>query len=139
MRKQLLLTLGVLMAVVPGLTLAQTNQDPLGDGTYVKKDFSFYDSVIRKNTLLGGYGDVASEGPAVTAAVIVNFLLSLLGTFCLALAVYAGFLWMTAQGNEDSIKKAKDILTGTVVGLFVILSSYAFMSFVFRSFTSITN
>lgn len=39
------------------------------------------------------------------------------------LIVYAGFLFVTAAGNPDTIKKAKDVITWTIVGLVIILIS----------------
>ena len=94
---------------------------------------------LKDNTKLGGYDDVANQGPVVTAALIINLLLGLLGVLCLCLAVYAGFLWMTARGNEQEIKKAKDILAGTAVGMLVVLSSYGVMSYVFNSVINAAN
>ena len=126
--------------LLPGLVFAAgESPDALGDGTYVKKDFDYYFQNIRDNTKLGGYDDVANEGPIATASLVINLLLGLLGTIALCLTVYAGFLWMIARGNEEDITKAKDILSGSVVGFLVILSSYSFMYYVFRSWVNITN
>lgn len=139
--RHLIITLGVVTAMLPGLVLAESTgaPDELGDGTYINKNLDYYMNDIRGNTGLGGYDNVASEGPIVTASRIINFLLLLLGTIALCLTVYAGYLWMMARGNEDDIKKAKDILAGSVVGILLILASYALTNYVFRSFVNITN
>lgn len=107
--------------------------------SYETRNLDYYWESIKENTRLGGYDDVAASGPMVTAALIVNRLLLLLGIIVVCLMVYAGFLWMMARGNEDDIKKAKDILTGSAIGLFVILASYSIMAYIFRSFVNITN
>jgi len=65
------------------------------------------------------------QDPRLIAANIIRFALQLLGTIFVALTVYAGFLWMTAGGNEDNIGKSKKILTASVIGLFIILSAYS--------------
>lgn len=61
---------------------------------------------------------------------IITSVLSLIGTIFLALTIYAGFLWMTASGNEDKVTKAKDIITQATIGLAVTLSAYAITYFV---------
>lgn len=73
----------------------------------------------------GGAGYGAPQDPRVTASLIINALLGVLGTVMLSLVIYAGFLWMTAGGNEDKITKAKGILWSSAIGLVIILSAYA--------------
>lgn len=94
---------------------------------------------VKNNTKLGGYDNVAASGPIETVSYIINFLLGLLGTIALALTVYAGFVWLKAQGNEEEVTRAKNILIGSVTGILLVLSSYAIINYVFRSFVNITN
>lgn len=61
---------------------------------------------------------------------VIKGVLSLLGTIFLILMVYAGILWMTAQGAEEKVTKAKDIIKAAIIGLIVVLSAYAITSFV---------
>lgn len=63
-------------------------------------------------------------------ATIINAFLSLLGVFFLGLLVYAGFRWMNAQGNEEEVTKAKNIITQAVIGLAIILAAYVISYFV---------
>lgn len=65
------------------------------------------------------------EDPRVIVMRIVRVALSFLGTVFLCLIIYAGFLWMTAGGNEENIEKAKKLLSRAVIGLVIILSSYS--------------
>lgn len=58
----------------------------------------------------------------------IGALITLLGIVFVVLFVYGGFVWMTAQGNEEKIKKAKNILTSAVVGLVIVFASYAIAS-----------
>ncbi len=137
---KLLIALGLTISLMPALAFAEdAPTDELGDGTYVNKGFDYYMNDIQGNTGLGGYDDVANEGPVLLAAKIINFLLLFLGLIALCLTVYAGYLWMMSRGNDDDVKKAKDILAGSVIGILLILSSYGILNYVFRSFTNITN
>ena len=72
---------------------------------------------------------VASDLPTAISTVI-KAVLSLVGTIFLALTIYAGILWMTAQGEEEKAKKARDIITMAVIGLVIIMSAYAITYFV---------
>ena len=47
--------------------------------------------------------------------------------------IYAGFEWMTAQGDEKKVDKAKDTLTRAVIGLIIIIAAYSITYFVFTS------
>ncbi len=66
-------------------------------------------------------------------AKIIQAFLGLLGIIFLVLIIYAGFLWMTAQGDEEKVKKAKEILQRAVIGLVIIVSAYAITYFVFSN------
>lgn len=65
-----------------------------------------------------------------TLGLLINVLLGLLGIIFLVLVIYAGFLWMTAGGDEKKVGKAKSILVTAVVGLVILLSAYAISTFV---------
>ncbi len=61
---------------------------------------------------------------------ILTIIFSLLGILFFGLTLYAGFLWMTAQGNDSKISEAKKMLVNAIIGLIVILASYAITYFV---------
>lgn len=90
----------------------------------------------QEEDLLGlGYGQatgLGSEDLRFTVARIINVALSLLGIIAVVLVVYAGFMWMTAAGNDEKVGKAKKILIGAVIGLAIILSAYAITNFVVK-------
>ncbi len=61
---------------------------------------------------------------------IINVLLSMLGIVFVCFVVYAGFLYLTAAGNPDAVKKAKALLTQAIVGIVIIVAAYAISRFV---------
>ena len=63
----------------------------------------------------------------------IGIILGLLGILFVILTVYAGFLYLTAQGEETNVKKAKKILTQAVIGMVIIVSSYAITNLVIDS------
>ena len=73
---------------------------------------------------------LSQQDPRVAAARIIQIGLGLLGTIAVVLVIYAGFLWMTSEGNADKLQKAKQILKSAAIGLLIILSAFAIVTFV---------
>lgn len=61
---------------------------------------------------------------------VINVLLGFLGIVLLCLFLYAGFVWMTAGGDEDKVKTAKKLILNAVVGYFIVGGAYALTSYV---------
>lgn len=78
----------------------------------------------------GGAGLNTQVGLEQTIGSIIQTFLGLLGTVFVILMIYAGFLYMTAQGNEDQIEKSKNIIKNSVIGIVIIFLAYAITSFV---------
>lgn len=65
----------------------------------------------------------------------VKIVLSLLGIIFFILAVYAGYRWTTAEGDEGTIGEAKQTIIRASLGFVVVVGSYAISSFVVNSLT----
>ena len=79
------------------------------------------------------YGEdttLGDEDIRFTVARIIAAALGLLGIISVIIVLYAGFKWMTAGGNEESVKEAQKILTAAVIGMIIIFSAYAITRFV---------
>ena len=77
--------------------------------------------------------DLASAAtPFTIVAKIINTLLSILGVFFVGLMVYSGYTWMTAEGKEQKVTKARDTITAAVIGSLIIASAYAISYFVIK-------
>lgn len=100
----------------------------------------------QSQTKLQGFGDqIYGQGQAAShsnlAAIIggiVKAAIGTLGIIFVVLIVYAGFLWMTARGEEDKVTKAKDTIQRSVIGLVIVIAAYAIASFVISRVTGIT-
>ena len=84
----------------------------------------------------------ADLGPAGDLTVIIgriiNVVLSFCGIILLCYFIYAGFLWMTASGDSKKVDKAKDILKNAIIGMLVLVTSYALSSYVLSALTAVT-
>lgn len=63
--------------------------------------------------------------------VVIQTAISLIGVIFLVLMIYAGFNWMTARGDEEKVTRAKDTLIRAIVGIIIVVGSYAIWKFVF--------
>jgi len=75
----------------------------------------------------------ATGGLPYIIQTVISAFLGLLGIIFLVLIIYAGFNWMTAQGDEEKVTKAKDTLTRAIIGLIIITAAYSITYFVFSS------
>jgi len=87
---------------------------------------------------LGSIG-LASTNIFLIVSRIIQVFIGLLGVIAISLIIYAGYLWMTAAGNEEKISQAKKILVNAVIGLIIILSAFAIVSFIINKLEEATN
>lgn len=93
---------------------------------------SAYRAVLRKVGLIPK-SDVEASSLYELDDILGFFLRSLnyyVGVFILAVIVYAGFIWATAAGNEEKIKRAKSIILYAVIGLGILILSSFILSFI---------
>src|SRR5688572_5421507 len=81
------------------------------------------------NSTAGSAGLTSKPLPQLVGSFIAAAL-GLLGVILVVLVIYAGFIWMTAQGNDEKIKKAKGMITSAIIGMIIIFAAYAITNFV---------
>src|SRR6056297_3526381 len=82
------------------------------------------------------YAEETGLGDTDPREILVNFVniaFTFLAIVAVIIIIYAGYLWMTSGGNSERIEKAKKVLLGAVIGLILILSSFAIVSFVLNT------
>lgn len=91
-------------------------------------------SLIGRLRRVGGAAGVENMTTETTFAEIVgkiiNGAMGLLGVIFVAQMVYAGYLWMTAAGEEEQLTKAKHIIRRSIIGLAIVLAAWAITVFV---------
>lgn len=55
---------------------------------------------------------------------IINSVLGVVGSLALLMFVYGGLTWMTSSGNPEKVKRGKDIIVWSAIGLAIIFSAY---------------
>lgn len=79
---------------------------------------------------ISGTYDLTNHPLLTTVGTVINVLLGLLGAIAVVLFVYGGSLYLTAMGDPGKTKKAKSILTDTVLAIAILLAAYAIANFV---------
>ncbi len=84
----------------------------------------------------------ASYGTANDIVPIISTLISaslgFLGVLLLVYLIVAGFLWMTAGGDEGKVKKARDMIKNAVIGIVIIASAFAIANSVLNALSGVT-
>lgn len=75
-------------------------------------------------------GNFSNADVAVFVGSVIKGILALLGVIVLVFMVYGGYLWMASGGNEQMVKKSKDILFNTIIGLIIVIAAFAITNFV---------
>lgn len=117
MRKLVALLAVIFSLSVPVLSYAAFNVEDTGVG---QTGDAAYGTQSADNLNIGVFVGTFVIKPA----------LGILGLLFLCLMVYAGFLWITALGDEKKITKAKNIMVNSVIGTVIVVAAYAVSNFV---------
>jgi hypothetical protein len=67
---------------------------------------------------------------------VISSIIGILGILLTIYLLYGGFKWMTANGDDKQVEDAKAIIRNAVIGLAIIMTSYALTQFIIQSLTS---
>lgn len=90
-------------------------------------------------TQVGSKTNLGAAEPQALVGRLINVFLTLITALLVALLVYGGYLWMTARGNEDRVKDAKNTITNAMIGLVITLLAYAAARFLVRALAVATS
>jgi hypothetical protein len=93
------------------------------------------DALSGLETTAGEVTAFSSQNPgenfiSTAAGKIIGTALSFVGVLFLILMIMAGITWMTAAGNDQQTKKAKDLLVSSIIGIIIVFAAYAITAFV---------
>lgn len=77
-------------------------------------------------------GETGIEEQSLTAAAGngIRVVYQVTGLIFFILALYAGIRWMTAQGKEDTVEKARNTLVAATIGLVIVVGAYGITEFI---------
>jgi hypothetical protein len=115
----------VALAVLPGTAFAITNPFLTGSQTVTN---------VATNA---GINNGTTDLPTIIGR-IINVVLGFLGIVLLFYFIYGGFKWMTSGGDEKGVGEAKTMLRNAVIGLVIVMASYALSNFVLTQLVAVT-
>ncbi len=97
----------------------------------------------KTDTLLNRLTNVAGQGgyetnPAIASTpiivgTVVGAFINFLGITFIILIIIAGYHWMTANGSEEKVEKAKETIKQALIGLAVAIAAWAMWRFIFEA------
>lgn len=66
----------------------------------------------------------------------IGVFLSVFGIIFLSLMIFGGYKWMMASGREEEVKSAKDTIRAAIIGLIIVVMSYAITFFITNALQS---
>lgn len=81
---------------------------------------------------------LGSKDPRQIAADLIKVVLGFLGIIAVVIILLGGFKWMTASGNQDKVDEAKRLIMAGIIGLVIILGSYAIAQFILTNLMTAT-
>lgn len=100
-------------------------------------DSGLEDTAEKTGYTMGLYDASLYKEPTLIVIIgnIIGIVLSMIGILFLLLMMYGGYIWLTAQGNEQQVEKAKKIIVSAILGLVIIFASYAISWFIVNAFS----
>ena len=120
-----------IFSIIQFISLAAFAQPALADD-------SLFNNQIGVNEIGKVYGDQKTDIRVVIVK-IIQVVLGFLSILFLVLTLFAGFRYMTAAGNEDQTKKAIAHIRDSVIGLIIVLSSWAITIYIIRYISRAVN
>ncbi|MCX6796068.1 MAG: hypothetical protein NTW06_01060 [Candidatus Falkowbacteria bacterium] len=106
----------LLLVIVPCLALALPAQAQIDFGLNEAREIG-----------LPGNPDLEPKAAAIT---IIQYLMTFLGIIAVVVMLWGGFQWLTAGGNESRVESAKKTILAGIIGLIVIVASYAIVTII---------
>ena len=118
----LLTVIGSAFFIFPFSSFAQTTTDPTTSGL---NETASYTPAFKTQI-----NTVNNNFLQTKAGQIISVVLSFVGALFLILMIYAGILWMTAQGNDQQVTKAKSLMINAIIGMIIVFAAYALTTFI---------
>lgn len=90
------------------------------------------------NNVSGNVGYNTGQQLPETIGNIIKVIIGLIGLIALVIFIAGGFLWMTAGGDEDQIKKAKSLMKNAVIGIAIVVLAYSATSFIIERLITVS-
>ena len=63
---------------------------------------------------------------------LIQIALGFVSLLALIMTIYGGFIWLTSSGTPDKVKKGRDIVIWSAIGLLFLMLSWTILSYVIK-------
>lgn len=125
----LFLFLLTFLPIITGITYGQTATP---EATSFESATKNAINILEDTAEAGKITNASAPSPNIYQIIgsIINIILGFVGVIFLVLTIASGFFWMTAGGNEEKVKKGRELLTHSVIGLAIILAAFLLTNFI---------
>jgi hypothetical protein len=114
------LRINKMVRAIPAVLVAQATGTP-----YTIQDF-------------GGSVGLGTADLKTTVVNAVSWALGVLALVAVVFIIVGGFQWLTAAGNEERVELAKKTISSAVVGMVLVLMSWAIVTFIVNTTRNVT-
>ena len=122
--------MSVMAGSIPFIAHAQPGRNPFLPGGAA-------DTAVKQVGTSAGINSGSVTLPQIIGN-IINVVLGFMGIVLLFYLLYGGFKWMTSGGKTEGVEEAKTMIRNAIIGLVIIVSSYAISSFVLGQLLVVT-
>ena len=101
--------------------------------------FTCPDKTIRENESVSALSECnvgktdGDKSLMSNVSMLINVFASVMGFLAVGMIIYGGFMLLTAQGDPAKIKRGKDVVTYSIIGVILVMLAYAIVNFVMNS------
>lgn len=128
LKKLAIIGFTALSLLVPAALLAADPATPSTGGGFAEAQ----QKIVNAGKVAYGTGAADASLESIIGN-IIQTVLGLIGVLFMGLAIYGGYLWMMARGNEQQVDKAKETIKSAVIGAVIVLAAWAITNFVFTN------
>lgn len=94
--------------------------------------YQFGDGKTNAQKLAGSILGITDSNTTLETRIggIIGAALAFVGAVFMILIIYGGILWMTAGGNEDKVKKARQYIINATIGLVIVILANIIVYFI---------
>lgn len=118
-------------------SIASTGSLTLPLAVLAQNPSPFTEAQNKLDSVAGAANVEQGQDLTVTIGNIINVVLGFLGILLLAYILFAGFLWMTAGGDDDKVATAKTMIKNAIIGLIIIVVAFAISNFVITQLANV--
>ncbi len=94
------------------------------------------DSGLDTTATQAGYNsNLKNLTPSNATSKLIEIILNFLGVIFMGLMIYGGLVWMLAEGNDQEVTKAKNIISAGIIGLIIVIAAYGISYFIVNHFS----